>query len=79
MSSNNYLLYYHFQDDFVDMLNLLWRYYEKNREYYAAAKILERMAEKPGSVIPQEIVYIPFIDVNCTILQGSTAFVCVLR
>ena len=46
----NILLCFHFQDDFVDTLNLLWRYYEKNREYYPAAKILERLAEKPGSV-----------------------------
>ena len=34
----------------MDTLNLLWRYYEKNKEYFAAAQVLERLAEKQGSV-----------------------------
>ena len=31
-------------------MELLWRYYEKNRDYAAAAKILNKLADKPRYV-----------------------------
>jgi len=33
----------------VAMFDLLWKYYEKNREYVAAAKILSKLSDKHRS------------------------------
>ena len=35
----------------LQSLEVLWRYYEKNRDYIAAAKILNTLAVKPGYVL----------------------------
>ena len=37
-----------FQQDSRPMLDLLWRYYEKNKDYGAAAKILNQLAHVTG-------------------------------
>lgn len=35
------------------ILDLLWRYYEKTKNYSAAARVLSKLAEKEGLVLPQ--------------------------
>jgi len=32
----------------MQMMDLLWKYYEKQRNFLAAARILASLAEKPG-------------------------------
>ncbi len=36
------------QTDSLVVLNLLWKYYEKNKNYEAAARILDNLAHREG-------------------------------
>ena len=38
------------QPDHLPMLDLLWKYYEKSKNYSAAARILAKLADKHGYV-----------------------------
>lgn len=48
------------QQDILMFLNLLWRYYEKNKNYSAAAKILDQLAniQSPNLTLDQRVEYI---------------------
>ena len=52
----------------LQSLEVLWRYYEKNRDYIAAAKILNTLAVKPGYVLlNSEVKW----ELSCTMLTVS--------
>ncbi|XP_070562899.1 nuclear pore complex protein Nup155-like [Ptychodera flava] len=49
-----------YQPDNLEMLDLMWKYYEKIRNFSAAAKILAKLADRHGTDVglPQRIEYI---------------------
>lgn len=53
------------QQDNRTFLDLLWRYYEKNNNYGAAARILDQLAHREGYVVGLRVGYSYLMTTQC--------------